>query len=235
MIIRKVFRKIARKISVSQRKADLMKQGVSFLEPNYIFFDVLNEDSVVMDVGCGSEAELARYMIEKYSAQAFGVDPTRKHATALKVVENNSSGKFKHIDKAVAHKKGMLVFSESVENESGSLLESHNNVKYDHIEKYEVEAVELSDLKALTSSGVIDFLKLDLEGAEYELLKNIDAADLAGIAQLFVEFHHHCIDEYDEVDTRAVVARIESFGMKSLTIDNHNYLFYHEADSRFVF
>ena len=103
--------------------------------PNYIFLDVFDESSVVVDVGCGSEAELAIHMVETHSLQAFGVDPTRKHATALKALEEKTQGKFKHINKAVARQKGLLVFHQSMENESGSLLEDHRNVQNDNIGK----------------------------------------------------------------------------------------------------
>ena len=146
-MIGRLFRKIARVLSIRRRKNALLKRGVSFLFPNYIFFDVFDESSVVVDVGCGSEAELAIHMVEAHSLQAFGVDPTRKHAAALKALEEKTQGKFKHISKAVARQKGHLVFHQSMENESGSLLQDHRNVQNDNIESYEVETLTLNDLR----------------------------------------------------------------------------------------
>ena len=85
-------------------------------------------------------------------------------------------------------------------------------------------------MRGLSENGRIAFLKLDLEGAEYDLLRDVTTADLEGLKQIFVEFHHHCIEEYSTADTLEIVQLIHSTGMNYFTIDDHNYLFYQKAD-----
>ncbi len=224
-MIDKVLRKASRMVTEAANKRRLGREGMSFLAPNYIFFDEFNAASIVVDVGCGADAEFAIHMVATHGLKAFGVDPTRKHFSALSTLVKDNNGKFEHVKKAVAREKGVITFHQSVDNESGSILSDHNNIQNDEIESYEVETLTISDLKKLSDKGTVDFMKLDLEGAEYALLEGIEKATLEGIAQLFVEFHHHCVDSYSIDDTKAIVENIVSLGMKAYTVDEHNYLF----------
>src|SRR5207237_1029470 len=136
-----------------------------------------------------------------------------------------SNGRFTHVPLAVTSKSGVLMFHESRQNESGSVLANHTNVLHDQTDDYEVESVTLSELTRRISPNKVDFLKLDLEGAEYDLLGEATDTDLQAVGQLFVEFHHHCTDHTIH-ETESLVRRIASKGFHVFTLDRHNYLFY---------
>jgi len=199
--------------------------GVRFLPPNYVYLERFNEQSGVVDVGCGHVAEFSQHLIQAHHVRAFGVDPTRKHAAALQRLQDGSDGKFRYLPLAVSKQTGALTFYESAQNESGSMLSEHTNVVHDDIRSYPVEAVSLVDLAARVGGGPIDLVKLDLEGAEYELLQSATTGDLASFKQVFVEFHHHCT-AYSIQDTEAVVEHLRGLQLKSFTLDHHNFLFY---------
>ena len=201
------------------------KLGISVYPPNYIYFDRLNDKSIVVDVGCADDADYSVHIISQHNCIAYGVDPTRKHFASLRKLEQKYANAFFHLPYAVANQSGQLIFHESATNASGSILNDHINVKKDKVNSYPVEAVSINDLK-LKIGKKIDILKLDLEGAEYELLKNINPADLDNIEQIFIEFHHHCVDTYSIKDTQVLVKKIEGYGFKSFSADNHNFLFY---------
>ncbi len=201
--------------------------GIDFLEPNYLFFNNLTSSSVVVDVGCGHVAEFSRSMISRYNLTAYGVDPTKKHSVHLEKLEKESQGNFVYLPYAVTKQNGLMKFYESVENESGSTLSQHNNVVSFATSEYEVESVNLQTLAQKTGKPTIDFLKLDLEGAEYELLHHVTEKELAPFKQIFVEFHHHCT-HYSVKQTDAIVKHIEQLGFNSVTIDFRNYLIYRE-------
>ena len=188
-----------------------------------LYFDNFNDSSIVVDVGCGHEAEFSKHMIEKYELNAFGVDPTRKHAPFLRRLEEVSMGKFRYLPIAVTKGNGTITFHESSENESGSILTNHTNVLHDSISSYDVESISLSEL-AREVGKPIDFIKLDLEGAEYELLKDATEEDLKSFKQIFVEFHHHCTD-YTKEETWAICDHICRQGFRPFTLEGHNYLF----------
>ena len=199
--------------------------GIQYYAPNYVYFEKFNELSVIIDVGCGHEAEFSKHLIEKHNLQAFGVDPTIKHTPFLKILEETTKGKFHHLALAVTQKDGFITFHESRQNESGSILSEHNNMQNDEIRTYNVESVNLRELVRRIGTTPIDFIKLDLEGAEYELLNEISDEDIKPFKQIFIEFHHHCTNHTTQ-ETMQLVRDICSKGFKVFTLDHHNYLFY---------
>lgn len=220
-IIRFIFRNIYFFIGTIRAK----RVGLSFYPPNFIYFDRFDSNSIVVDVGCADDADYSMHMINLYSCKCFGVDPTKKHADALALLEKKHNGLFHHLPYAVSNKSGKITFHESSSNVSGSILSDHVNILTDKSISYEIEAITINDLKQKIGNR-INILKLDLEGAEYALFNNIEQKDIIDIDQIFVEFHHHCIDKYSITDTYKIVSILKNLGFRSFTIDMHNYLFY---------
>jgi FkbM family methyltransferase len=119
-----------------------------------------------------------------------------------------------------------ITFYETLNNESGSILSNHINIKNDQIKKYTVESLNLKGLLARTGYQKIDYLKLDIEGAEYDLVKESEIQVLHAFKQIFIEFHHHAIDHYNQKDTKQIVNFLAGKGFHTFTLDDHNYLFY---------
>ena len=222
----RAIRKITRAITFYARLQEAGKRGIVFERPNFIYLDRLDETSVVVDVGCGHDADFSMHFIEKYGSRAIALDPTKKHEPSLRSLAQRSNGRFQHIGIAVASTGGTLTFHESCDNESGSILDGHANVQADQVNSYDVEAVTLRCIPPRIGSPQVDLIKLDLEGAEYELLNNASEQDLAPYAQIFVEFHHHCVQDYSLRDTQQTVEALRAKGLQSFSLDNHNYLFY---------
>jgi FkbM family methyltransferase len=205
------------------------KLGLARFLPNYIYVRAFDASSVVIDVGCGFGAEFSRHMITKYGARAFGVDPTHRHAPALAKIEAKMAGRFTHLPLAVSAAAGTITFHESLGHESGSLLDDHLYVQHDKLRTYQVESVTLTGLRERTGFQAIDCVKLDLEGAEYELLQAATKEELAPFRQIFVEFHHDTVERYTARDTEAMAARIAGMGFRPISVDGRNYLFVHPS------
>ena len=221
-ILRKIMRDTRRGVGVFKAR----KQGLEFIAPNFVFWPRLSPDDIVIDVGCSYEADFSVLMIERYGARSFGVDPTRKHRNALAALEEKFLGKFIHLPVAVSSLNGELVFHESDINESGSLMDNHINVISDKIKSYSVESMTLPSLVKACGVERVSILKLDIEGAEYQLLADIKLSDLDAFDQVFVEFHHHAVSDFTISDTQSIVNRMNEFGFKSFSVDEHNYLFW---------
>jgi FkbM family methyltransferase len=177
-------------------------------------------------VGCGFEADFSVAMIEKYNLKSFGIDPTKKHQEKLKIIEEKYQDRFKHLVVAISSIQGKITFRESEEHESGSMLSDHVNILNDTVREYEVDSITLRQIPEKVGVTKIDILKLDIEGIEYEIFSEINGEDLSAFDQLFIEFHHRSIKRYSRKDTRNIIYRLKSFGLKAITLDSDNYLFY---------
>src|SRR6185436_19834878 len=124
----------------------------------------------------------------------------RKHSGALRQLEAEYPGRFAHVPCAIAATDGKLTFHESRLWESGSLLSDHVNVRTDETTSYDVEAVTLRTLLKRVGADTVEILKLDLEGAEYDLLGHMTAEDFRPFTQVFVEFHHHAVNQFGYAD-----------------------------------
>ncbi len=209
------------------RMPGVKKKGLKYLDPNYIFFEKFDQYSVIFDIGCGYEAELSQYLIDHYHIRkAFAVDPTEKHASALREIQQRHGDKFTHLKYAVAAKESDLEFFETLEKESGSLLSDHQNIRNDHIRSYRVKAVTLDGLLDIASCKRAAFVKIDIEGMEFALFDSMQPETMKRFDQIFVEFHHHSVKSFHERDTRRIVKKLEAFGLHYFTLDKINYLFY---------
>ncbi len=222
-IIRKVIRVLSSKLLRIKQFPLAYYYDIHAPFSNYIYKGVFKSENIIVDVGCADDPDLSIYMIKNFGLNSIAIDPTLKHRSALKKLEQECSN-FKYLPYAISNKSGKLTFYESLENTSGSILLEHTNIVNDRTTSYEVDSITLKELSSIVGRD-IDLLKLDLEGAEYELLMNIDKSDLLPYKQIFVEFHHHCT-KYTQHDTTNVVRRLKVFGFKEFSLDRHNYLFY---------
>ena len=220
-------RRVIDQIGLNRKIRAGAKSGIGFAKPNYLFKGAffLPQDTIV-DVGCGFDADFSVYMIKKFGVKTIGIDPTLKHKSSLAKISIESGGKFIHKEWAVSATDGKISFNESENNVSGSILGEHKNIKNGGVKKYEVESISLLNLPARLNLEKIKYIKLDLEGAEYELIEKIKKEDLEKYEQIFIEFHHHCVPRYSKEDTLRMARKIESFGFNSFSLDKHNFLFY---------
>ncbi|MFV0472120.1 MAG: FkbM family methyltransferase [Paludibacteraceae bacterium] len=208
-------------------KRKYKKYGLQGFAPNYIYFNCFNDKSTIIDVGCGFEAELSVTFIKKYNLNAFAVDPTLKHAPSLQAISAKYPTKFHHLPYALATQNGETHFYEAENCESGSLLKEHKNMNSNHnVKEYKVQLIDIPSLIKMTKSEIIDFLKIDIEGAEYTLFTPANLKAIHQVKQLFIEFHHLSVAGFTRKNTLQVVQQIEDEGFKSFSNDGVNYLFF---------
>lgn len=223
----RVLNKLNRNLLKRSRIIEAKKIGLNYLAPNFIYFpNNLKKGAVVIDAGCSYEADFSVYMIEKYSVKSYGIDPTRKHQNHLKVLETKYLNYFQHLPYAIGAHEAQLTFFESNKNESGSILENHVNIINDDHISYMVDVLTLDKICDKIECFSVEILKLDLEGAEYELINNINEDILSAFSQIFIEFHHHALEEFNQSDTYNCVEKLRLMGYSSFSLDDHNYLFY---------
>jgi FkbM family methyltransferase len=141
---------------------------------------------VVVDIG----ANIGTFSV--YAAKACGAsrvlsfEPFPENYKLLsKNVEANQLGMVTCVNQAVAGKRGVRTLAVNSE-ESGS----HSLVSGSSDQRIEVECCSFEDIFERFGVNKIDYLKMDCEGAEYEILENANRSRLQQIGQISMEYHH---------------------------------------------
>jgi FkbM family methyltransferase len=203
------------------------KYKIISIKPAYKIVDNLNENSIVVDIGTGEDADFSQNLIMKYRLNAYGFDPTVKHHSSLDSVVEKSNGHFKYYKYAVSKESSTKTFFESLDNRSGSFFDDHVNIKNDTTSTYNVRTIGINAIFDILEIERIDVLKMDIEGEEYSVLSSLPISILKAIDQLIVEFHHETVTRFKFKHTQDMIKIMEAAGFIYHTVDNVNYLFFH--------
>lgn len=106
---------------------------------------------------------------------------------------------------------------------SGSLENSHEYVGGG--ERLDVLTTNLAALLKSTDRDECDVLKLDIEGAEYDVIEALVASnDVRRVKQLLIEFHHGAT-HHAMADTENAVRKLQQHGLKLVHVEGRNYIF----------
>lgn len=183
----------------------------------------LSSDSVIVDVGVGEDISFTQSLIYQYGCKAFGFDPTPR---AVAFIDTIQPAGFVLHKLGLSGKAGKAKFNLPTNTQyvSGSIVSAG------HLggQQLEVDLVDLTGLMEIVHASKIDILKIDIEGAEYDVLDSTAFADQARkIRAVCIEFHHRW-PEFGADKTRAAVARLRELGFEcawSSKTTNEEFLF----------
>lgn len=165
------------------------RQGLC-LGPENFCFARQGQWSVVVDAGVGRLPTFAPWIRAETGAFVVLCDPTPKHLSSIRAWVS-SRERVGLIEAAVAAEDGSCQFFESDDDESGTLAKSHINRAHAG-RLVPVRTLSLRSLVELASHhGRVELVKLDLEGAEFEVLSATPALSetLLSVPQWLIEFH----------------------------------------------
>ena len=191
----KLFKKARWTVGQAYRACRRLMMGTKQVPPNYVFRGRFSAGSVAIDVGTGFDPDFSKHLMINYGMECFAVDPTLKHAAALRQLETEQP-LFHYLPLAVGPRNGTADFHESQVNVSGSFLGQHRNIMNDPVKTYPVEMVTLAELLRRVARRPVGIVKLDLEGYEYEVLFGFDRAATADVPQMIVEFRYDTVRKY---------------------------------------
>jgi FkbM family methyltransferase len=145
----------------------------------------IDTHSIVYSFGVGEDASFDTALIEKFDLTLHAFDPTPKSIDWV-----NRQGFSNHF---VMHNYGIATFDgeaffnppENPDHISHTLLD-RSSTKANAIS---VPVKKLSTIMKELGHDQIDILKMDIEGAEYEVIKDISKSGIRP-RQILVEFHH---------------------------------------------
>jgi FkbM family methyltransferase len=148
--------------------------------------NVLDSSSLVVDVGLGENISFSVSVQKKYGFVVHGFDPTPR---AIEYVTNLKPPGFFFYEFGLGAltEKAQFFLPNNESHVSGSIVHEH------HVggRTVEVQLKSLRDLFLTAGINHIDLLKIDIEGAEYDVISSDDFNLLAcKIKILCLEFHH---------------------------------------------
>lgn len=148
-------------------------------------FFIGKKDLVVVD--CGANIGMTSLYFSQYASKVVSVEPTDAHFQCLsKMVEFNELKNVTPVKLAVGNRNGTQEFHHS----KNSTMNSLSPLVNDTGEKEIVETITLEDLFDQHGINQVDFLKIDVEGTEMDLICSESFARVADrIKALSVEYH----------------------------------------------
>ena len=176
----------------------------------YINPKLLDKNSVIYSFGIGKDITFDMKCIRKHHCTVFGFDPTPKAINYIK--SRKISDRFIFFDYAVSPKESKYIdFYMPADNRgvSGSLIKSN---EVDDTKVLKVFAKSFEDIANDLGHKHIDVVKIDIEGAEYELLDTIIHSSIS-VDQILVEFHDRMFNA-SHVKSKLIVKRMIDKGFE---------------------
>jgi len=147
----------------------------------YYRFDTSTKTPVIYDCGANVGTSCAFFKYHYPQSRILAFEPNSKIASYLnKNIKNNSLENIEVIEKAIwTNNHGIEL---GMEDADGSSIHLDKN-------KTKVESIRLKDY--LEKEKEIDLLKMDIEGAEVDVLNDCKDS-LTNVNNIFVEFHSYC-------------------------------------------
>lgn len=144
------------------------------------------KDLTILDLG-GNQG-WATFYYYPYAKRIITMEPSKKHVETIKqMLEfNKMDDKVGIVNAALSHKRGIARFYHNTNNTMFSLEKAVD----DGTEYEEVKTMTLMDLLLLTKIDHVDFMKLDIEGSEFEVIASPGFQQVADkIEAMVVEVH----------------------------------------------
>lgn len=158
-----------------------------FVEKKYDCYELDNLDTV-FDIGANNGL-FSLLMVEKGSKKVFAFEPNQDSLINLHHMFRNDA-RVGVVEKAVYTKDEDLEFYIDPSNTTiGSVSKDHLLSNGTAIEKITVPAISLKTFIKEQGLTKVDLVKMDIEGAEYEIIENLEDDVYAIIDSFLIEFH----------------------------------------------
>jgi len=162
-----------------------------FIYDEYYFISD-KPDPLVIDCGAniGMSTLYLKLLYPQAKIVALEPDPTTYKVLNENILTNKMT-EIEVLNKAVFGRRGKISFYVD-QDRLGSLVMSTNPFRVANNRRVVVPAVTLTEI--LTKYKVVDFIKMDVEGAELRVLREMaKSGAIDRVVQLIVEYHHHIL------------------------------------------
>lgn len=222
------------KRSLSRRfREKLLPRGYRRLGTRYggwwVDAKLLGKSPLLIDCGLGEDISFPTTFLQAFGGKVVGVEPNPR---SLDYCRGRTPDGMTVLPNAFWFEAGKKLdfflprpqhaLPKGADGVSGSLDGSH---EYTDGNKLEVETTSLAEILKRCARAECDVLKMDIEGAEYQVLKHLcRSGDIRLAGQVLIEFHHNVTDRTLK-DTQQAVADMERNHFRLVHTEGRNYIF----------
>ena len=156
--------------------------------------NLLPSSPLVYSFGIGSDITFDVSMVQDYGAESiFCYDPTvdKDHFAKLVATYNSSniSDQLHFSQIGLGESNGIVKFFKSENPKIGSLVSTPGVKGYQSQPHITAPVLELSSLVAMNRHEWVDLVKLDVEGAEFDIFSAMLDVNKLPTSQILIEFH----------------------------------------------
>lgn len=175
----------------------------------------ITKDSIVYSFGAGDDISFDLSLIDKYGLKVYGFDPTPRSIQWIKSQELPRQYTLSEI--GIADFDGAATFSPPKNPEHISYtIVAAAETPHNRPEVIKAQVSKLKTILAKFGHSKIDILKMDIEGVEYSVIKDVIASGI-DIGQLLVEFHH-CLHSISISETKNAVKLLNDNGYRIFSV-----------------
>jgi FkbM family methyltransferase len=180
----------------------------------------INEGDIVVDLG-GNIGVFNRWAYSEGASRVISFEPDRRY---FKLLSLNADPRSILFNAAISDSIGEFILHESPHLGGSSLIEFN-----DALNKYPVRTYTLNYLFEVGMVDKIDFLKVDIEGAEQHAMMGISDENLMKVRNISMEYHNAQFNYNDEL-RNDLINRLVRLGFNSYLLfcgsDNSLQLIY---------
>ena len=187
----------------------------------------LDAASVIYSFGVGEDASFECDLMEEFDCQVHAFDPTPK--SIRWVHAQRFPGGFRFHELGLAAYDGEALFQAPADpsHVSYAMVGGGSEKRPDSAVAFPVQRLS-TILRNLGHQG-LDLLKMDIEGAEYDVLEDFVGAGIPA-RQILVEFHHR-FDRKNVPRTRQAIRQLQGMGYQIFAVapSGEEYSFIHRS------
>jgi len=236
-MIEKLYRKIKRLLNVAlcrdfytsiDCKIDSTKYGSKYCGWNILSSEI-NHNSIVFSCGLGEDISFDVALIEEFGLTVHGFDPTPKSIDWVN--SQLLSNKFVLHEIGIYSFDGVLEFH--VPNKNEYVSHSAINNIYTSSNSISLPVKSVKSIVRDLGIGKIDIMKMDIEGAEYDVISDLIDCNITP-RQLLVEFHHR-FPEINILKTKKAIKKLREIGYKIyfISLNGEEYSFIYDPHNKY--
>lgn len=180
----------------------------------------LNSESIVYSVGVGSNIDFDLALIDDIGLDVYAFDPTPR---SIEWVNKQSlPKKFRFLPLGLGSSDGEMEFFPP-SRESSTHFSPIDRYSNKNVQTVKAPVKTLKSICKELNHTAIDLLKMDIEGAEYDVIDTLQQQDIS-INQILIEFHHM----YKGIglkDTLKAIGKLEELNFELFNISQRTYEF----------